>query len=454
MEIPDNVRQTLAVIAKYHFWILATLVPAIALTVLWLGNTALTARINQQRQKIQSTLGQISSVTSVTPHPNEKWKEAIEDETTTITAETLAEWQHLWESQAALRKWPDDLGADDFLPAAANLAPGGKLERKYLLRYQKLAPRFARSLPARLGVKEEMVEVATPAGQPGRQPERPDALAAPAKIETSWNPADQKELYESFVWDVPPTTTQVLVAQEELWVYGALCDVIGQFNGRKKPQGSRELPIALIDELAVGYRASKDALAAAESKRIVIPAGAPEAAAGGPVDAEGFAIAPPPGEAPPEDPSAASGTGEAVVNPRFESGAKGVSEDAYRNLIYVDFAGKPLTAAQLGSVPDARMVHLVPFVFKGVIDQRELDGLLVALASANLPIDVREVRINPGAGGGAVSGGPAAAGGDAVPTQPRRYDVRVELRGTVALATPPDQAALGPAPAAPTEEGA
>ncbi|MEY3206110.1 MAG: hypothetical protein RLZZ21_2441 [Planctomycetota bacterium] len=448
MEIPENVRQTLGVIAKYHFWILATLVPAIALTVLWIGNSALTVRIKQQRQKIQSTLGQISSVTSVSPHPNAEWAKVIDGESTKISAETLAEWQQLWESQADLRTWPDDLGVDDFLPAAATVAPGGRLERKYLLRYQKFVPRFARSLPVRLGVKDEMVEAATPAG---RQPDRPDAMAAAALIETTWNAADQKKLYDSFVWDAPPTTTQVLVAQEELWVYGALCDVIGQFNARKKAQGSRELPIAMIDELAVGYRAAKDALAAAEAKRIVIPAGAPEAAVGGPVDADGFAIAPAPGDAPPDDPMAAGGTGEAVVNPRFESGAKAASEDSYRNLIYVDFAGKPLTAAQLGTVPDARMVHLVPFVFKGVIDQRELDGLLVALASANLPIDVREVRINPGAGGaaaGSASAPPAGAGAG------RRYDVRVELRGTVALATAPDEAALGSAPAAAMEEGA
>lgn len=448
MEIPDNVRQTLAVIAKYHFWILAAIVPAVALTVLWLGNAAITARINQQRQKIQSTLGQISSVTGVAPHPNAEWAKVIDDESTKIAAETLAEWQQLWESQAALRKWPDDLGVDDFLPAAATLAPGGKLERKYLQRYQKLVPRFARSLPARLGVKDEMVEAATPANQPGRPAAQPDKLAPPPKLETIWNAADQKKLYDSFVWDVPPTTTQVLVAQEELWLYGALCDVIGQFNGQKKAQGSSDLPIAFIDELAVGYRAAQDARAAAAAKRIVIPAGAAQAVAGIPVDAEGNAIGPAPGDVPPDDLTAAGGAGEAAVNPRFETGAKATSEDDYRNLIYVDFAGKPLTAAQLGTVPDARMVHLVPFVFKGVVDQRELDGLLVALAAANLPIDVREVRINPGAGGGA--GQPGAGG----PIQPRRYDVRVEVRGTVALATPPDQAALGPAPAAPTEEGA
>lgn len=439
MELPDNVRQTLAVVAKYHFWILAAVVPAIAFTVLWLGSATLTARINQQRQKIQATLGQINSVTRVAPHPNAEWAKAIENETGAIAAETRAEWQQLWDNQAGLRKWPDDLGAEDFLPAAANLGPGGKLERKYLLRYQKIVPRFARSLPARLGVKDEMVDAAPPAGQPGKQPGRPEGFVPP-KLETTWSAADQKKLYESFVWDVPPTTTQVLVAQEELWVYGALCDVIGQFNGRKKAQGNRELPILLVDELAVGYRAAKDAQAGAEVKRIVVPAGTQQAADGGPVDADGFAIGPPPGAAPPlDDPLATGGNGQSVLNPRFEPAAKGTTEDAYRNLIYVDFAGKPLTAAQLGTVPDARMVHLVPFVFKGVIDQRELDGLLVSLAAASLPIDVREVRINPG----------ARAGG--TPAMQRRHDVRVELRGTVALATPPDTAAT-PAPAA--EEGA
>jgi hypothetical protein len=103
-------------------------------------------------------------------------------------------------------------------------------------------------------------------------------------------------------------------------------------------------------------------------------------------------------------------------------------------------------------VPDAKMLHLVPFVFKGVVDQRELDALLVALGSASLPIDVREVRINPGAGGAAA---PTGQPGSASTLQTRRYDVRVEVRGTVALATPPDKAAIGAAAApVPAEDGA
>ena len=450
MEIPENVRQTLAVVAKYHFWILAALVPAIALPVLWVGNDGLTAKIGQQRQKIQSTLSQISSVTGVSPHPNAEWAKAIDAETTKISDETFAEWQQLWDSQATLRTWPADLG-DDFLPAVASLAPNGRLERKFLLRYQKLVPRFARSLPTKMGVKEEMVEVSPPPGQPPGAPQRPGVPPAAAVFATTWNAADQKTLYDSFVWDVPPSTTQVLAAQEELWVYAALCDLLGQFNQRKQQPGGRTLPIASIDELAVGYRAAKSSMAAAESKRIFIPVGGEQVAAeGGPVEADGFAIAPAGGEPPPgEDPSAAGG--EAAVNPRFEPGTKVTDENAYRNLIYVDFNGRPLTAAQLDTVPDAKMLHLVPFVFKGVVDQRELDALLVALGSAGLPIDVREVRINPGAGG---VGQPTGQPGPGGPSQARRYDVRVEVRGTVALATRPEKAAIGAAAAPAPEEGA
>jgi hypothetical protein len=85
------------------------------------------------------------------------------------------------------------------------------------------------------------------------------------------------------------------------------------------------------------------------------------------------------------------------------------------------------------------MVHLMPFVLRLTIDERRLDALLVDLAQAPIPIDVREVRINPGS-----RPGPDAKAG-------RGHDAVVELRGTVGLATPPSAAAVGlesPPPAA------
>jgi hypothetical protein len=87
------------------------------------------------------------------------------------------------------------------------------------------------------------------------------------------------------------------------------------------------------------------------------------------------------------------------------------------------------------------MVHLMPFIMRIVIDQRRLDALLVDLATQKVPIEVREVRINPGRTAGGPRGADSKAG--------RTHDVDVEVRGTVGLATPPSPAAIGIEPQAP-----
>jgi hypothetical protein len=83
----------------------------------------------------------------------------------------------------------------------------------------------------------------------------------------------------------------------------------------------------------------------------------------------------------------------------------------------------------------------VPFVLEITIDQRKLDALLVDLAKSSIPVDVREVRIQ--------SAATAAAGNGPTANAERSHDVRVELRGTVGLATPPSEAAVGLQPVAP-----
>ena len=119
-------------------------------------------------------------------------------------------------------------------------------------------------------------------------------------------------------------------------------------------------------------------------------------------------------------------------------------DETLRNWIYVDFAGRPLTGAELAAAVDSQMVHLMPFVLRLVIDQRQIDPLLVSLSTSAIPIDVRQIRINatggPAGGDGAMGQAsfvPAAAGSG------RMYDVTLELRGTVGLATPPSEKAVG-----------
>mgnify|MGYP006275877601 FL=1 len=413
--IPENLRPALGIIAKYHFWILASLVPILLLPLLFVGAGGLRARIATQRQSIQSKIGQAQSVRNQQPHPNESWRTAIDADVAETDRETLDEWRRFWHSQSGLWSWPAMLG-DAFLADAGRLQPGGRLERNSLLRYRDLAPRLVQELPARMGVANAMVEQSNQKAA-GAAPPTGVPLAPPL----SWSQASQKKLQDSFVWEGVPNTTQVVLAQEELHVYGLFCDLIAAFV--KGATGAHDSPLTVVEELAVGFPALEEPQ---EGTRIDVPA------TPGAVPGQGDVMMPPagPDQAQPR------------WHPRFardggggpaRSGDQPRSPDNdYRSWIYVTFAGKPLSAAELDADPAMRMVHLMPFVLRVVIDQRQLDRLLVALARSPIPIDVRQVRVNSMKQSGR-----------------RPNDIVVELRGTVALAThPPTAATQPPAPEA------
>ena len=257
----------------------------------------------------------------------------------------------------------------------------------------------------------------------------------------TWNQADQRRLLSSFEWAKLPTnpqaaTTQVVLAQEELWVYGLFCDLIAAAN--KDAGGVYNAAIVAVEQLAVGYPATQEKPGGMGGGRIVLPKQAAPGEAG---------------QSPPDMPGMGGPDGQRLVkppHPRFGGGiaggesstggggVSGAAPDAsLREWIYVDFDGKGLSAAEVATSPAARMVHLMPFVLRLTIDERRLDALLVDLARAPIPIDVREVRINAGGRPGA----DAKTG--------RGHDAQVELRGTVGLATPPSAAAVGLEPAGP-----
>jgi hypothetical protein len=412
----------------------------------------------------------VRSVTGIQPHPNDAWSSEIDKATRRVKGETLAEWQRFWDSQQPLRVWPASLGRD-FVQKVTTLKAGAKLPRPMLERYQNSVRAIVRTLPARMGADELMVDAA--AGGPGQSKGPPPGMIEPGMIRrrpdvpekvaalVQWNPADQQRLYASFNWDRPPSTLQVVLAQEELWVYGVLADAIARVN--KSAAGAYNAPVPIVEQLAVGYPAAEDKPGGAGGGRIIVPVAAGQANPMGeftlPPDQsmmEGGAVGRP------AHPRFVGGAGPSFGPPGAPTPAEATAspDDLLRSWIYVDFAGKPLMAAELATSPDAQLVHLVPFVMRAVVDERKLDALLVDLATAPVPIDVRQVRINVGAsgpgggmpamggfgpGGGESGGQPAAAPGS------RPHDVTLELRGTVALAKQPDPAAIG-LEAAPQED--
>ncbi len=464
VQIPDNIRPYVDFVVKQHFWLLMPLVPLLVLPLLFMANGSLGEQIVAARGQIDSRMAALRSVEGVQPHPNEAWSAQINARTNAVRRETLAEWRRFWESQRPLRVWPASLG-DDFVQRAAALKPDGKLPRKLLERYQNSVRAIVRLLPARMGADEAMVDPVAPAGGPGGPQAQPAQPVRSNKL-VVWSAEDQQRIYSSFDWEKPPSTMQVVLAQEELWVYGLLCDSIARVN--KVAAGPYNSPIPLVQQLAIGYPAAEDDPGGSRGGRILVSS-AP-AAAGMPMGEDG---APPPMEgagpaaAVPRPPhprfggGGSPGPGAAVPPPPPPEEGGGAApaaspDDPLKNWIYVDFNGKPLSAQELAASPDATMVHLMPFAIRAVVNEQYLDAWLMDLARSPVPIDVRQVRINAAATGsqpqpGAVMPEIGPAGQNPAATTGRRHDVIVELRGTVALATPPDEKVLGIEPEAPAE---
>ena len=497
VQIPDSLRHQLAPILKHHFWILTGLVPLILIPALFMAAADRRSVIASGKSSIDGHVSALDSVRNQPDHPNAAWSEAFDKQTTAVREEMLKEWTVFWESQQPLRVWPDVLGPD-FLTAIAAVESGSRKDLQFrdLQRYQNTVAEIVRGLPARMGCEELMVaedgEVGAGPGFDGRRPRGPgrplgagrgdDGEATTSLNVLEWKPEDQKQLLASFVWEKPPSTTRVLLAQEELWVYGLLCDTIKRMNdGATALFDSR---ITTVDQLVVGYLAAEDQPGGQGSGRVIVERSPAGAGGMGGLD-DGM----PPADSGMEMPGELLGQlHPRPSNPRFSGTADGMEgpsgssrgfgpppgmdegmegdvaeaalseDDMLKQWIYVDFAGRPLTTPELATSPDAQLVHLMPFTLRVIMDQRQLDRLLAELASSPVPIDVRQVRINPsaqGAGGEAGLGGPRGGqppvrggvmdGSSGQAERQRPFDVIVELRGTVGLATPPNPAALGAA---------
>lgn len=459
--VSDAARPWLSLLAKHHFWLLAIIVPLVLLPLLFVARGHLTAQIEAVQKQIEGHISALQNVRQIPQHPNDSWANDIDTSTMRVKRETLAEWRKFWTSQQPIRVWPESLGPD-FVKAVETLKPDGKLSPRLLERYQNMVRTLVRELPARMGVEDGMGDP-TEAGQlspiarpqPPVRPEmmRPGMGPAEGGAEVSpyfatWNQANQQRISSSFNWDKKPSTAKVLLAQEELWVYETLCDVVARMN--KPATGPHNAAIASIDELSVGYPAAEDNPGGVGGGRI-IRAAAMQSADG----------MPPPDMMGPGAPETPGALGVRPPNPRFAGGQPGAAtmapaapegaapadpDEMLRNWVYVDFTGKPLDSAELAAAVDSQMVHLMPFVLRVVIDQRQIDALLVSLSTATIPIDVRQVRINaPTSGQGGMQSMPTTPdGGGGVPTGGGRlYDVVLELRGTVGLATLPNESTVG-----------
>jgi len=184
-----------------------------------------------------------------------------------------------------------------------------------------------------------------------------------------WRPENQKQLYQSFDWEKLPdgraATAQILHAQEELWVYGLLCDAIKRAN--KDAKTGFDAVIVEVLELAVGHPAVEES-PGGQGQRLGRGTGVEWS--GGVGQSQNR-----PKPAHPRFAGGGSRAGGFVPAAGPYDAAPPAADAAYREAIYVDFEGRWLSAAEL-DVGAFRMLHLMPFTLRVVMDERKIEPLL------------------------------------------------------------------------------
>lgn len=471
MQLPENVQPVVAALGKYHFWILAVLVPLLVVPMFVLASSDISQKIDDAQSNIQSKISAVQSVRSTSPHPNQEWADQIGEQTLSIRQDTWRSWDQAYQDQLQIRVWPDSLGPQ-FLRYVDRLGEGTELPLTLRELYQNSVPSIVKSLPARMGA-DDLMEAGMGMGGMSGMEGMGSGMGGMSGMSmrgrsgggrfssggeedggfmgdmgprpmVDWSAADQSRIYESFVWDTTPSTTQILLAQEELWVYGVLCDAIALANSRSTGHYNASIPT--VNELAIGYQAAEDQPGGEGSGRVMVPgAGDSPMMSGGMGSSMGSSMEMMSMGLEGGGGGAGGGAGAGLVrppHPRFgmsgggessssmdmggmssmgmmggagggaSTATTGSQDDALYNWIYVDFSGKPLTKSEIDSSSATRMMRLMPFRLQIQIGEQRLDDFLVELATqAPVPIDVRQVRINPSAGGGSSGGEGMGSGG-------------------------------------------
>jgi hypothetical protein len=419
----EKVRVILAALRKHLFWVLCGILVVVCLTTWLMATSQLSGKFAARSRQLNSRFNEVRS-TITDNHPNEDGIKKILELHGKLGDNVFEAWSYLYEEQRRQNPLPDvakqmegfEQEFEKRWGPLEKFDPNNEMELKYRAWYANQIkahfPSLARVidrryLPGEGGTGSKVSPHGTPSGKGA-------AAAAPAANAVGtvwWDDQDFQKMEERFFTrrsDVP-STLEVLLAQEDLWVYEALLRVIRNTNSTGadpatyvKPANHKMAAVKRIMAMQIG----QDAVAswqASEDSVIRLPAAA--RAGGG----SGAGMAPPSGPAalhaghPP-----AMGAG----GPRTAAGSARPGVLAGR---YVDDQGKPLTDPAQQPYAEFRMM---PINLRVVIEQSQIPKLLAECANSNMPIEVRKFRLlttefpafEP-EGGGAAAAGPAAAGG-------------------------------------------
>jgi len=434
----DKLRVVLDFVRKHHFWLLCGVAVIGSLAGWWLARSSLSDEFDKGKANINSKFSSLEQIQQNPFPPNNDWKAGIGKLTDLEREKVSTAWKAVYAEQQKVLEWPAVLGdrfkqdIQRWIAANNPTDPTKEIIEALRLSYRNLVrdKEFERLLAivdakAQLEDDSKRTGVTTPA--PATTARAPGAGAATAaaddkperKYKVIWAGESQDAVNNSLKMSevAVPSTYEVSLKQEDLWVYGALLNIIRATN-KDTTYTSR---VKHIESLAIGVEAAKLFQDGMKPGKIEIARVSNE---------DG------------------STTSSSQSNPA--DGATKAIDDGR----YVGRDGNPISGTEAKSQQFKRMpVHMTL-----KMDQREINRLLTECANSPLPVEVRQLRINANAEAPGGSRPPASAArgnqaDDASPTAPDIFDVTLDINGIIYIYNPPDPAKLGTQPAAAAAAG-
>ena len=450
----DKLKTALDAAKKYNFWVL-TVVLLLAALGSWFGATAdIFKQVDAREGKINSHISALEVILIKPDLPNEHRIESIDLKHEQLTEKVYEAWKWLKQEQANRNTLSKKLSEDFRRAFAESVELGTEIGYEYREHYYFFIRDHFPELFKVIGIRqpvegESEAGSAVGAGGSGDRGVAAEGVRMTGIVD--WDDSDRQRVVNRFSWETVPRTAEVLLAQEDLWVYEALLRTIKKTNGNITEQYNA--PIQRINALEIGREASRSCL---ESGQIImaIETGAPQATSGADRGdyGEGF-----------DDSSAEGG---------FRDHFEGLSDPTLLEQRYVGLKGRPLGAKEPHPYAEFKMMPIRMSLF---MDQMAIPKLLVACANSNMPIEILKVRLRPGeahdlgltprvetegeldramhGGGrgeyigtahrGGFDGGGFDGGGRALETSKQPLYMPVELQGIIYIFNPPDKKKQG-----------
>ena len=532
----DQVKVVLAVLKKHHFWVLCGVSVILAMGVWWSATSGLADKIDGRKKELEGVHSSVQGISSGGTHPNENCIAAVGTLHTELTGNVFQTWEDQYLAQKERNRWPIELG-DEVRRHIEFLDPDAEIPDYYRDTYMY----FIKNHLPELG---KIVDVRLPAKRDENGEILRDAEGKPVKIDpfegavgasrmprggsmmgdyggseegsggmpgmggyatttraggddlvgkVIWSKGDQSRIRDGLFWATRPTTLDVRLAQEDLWIYKAILRIIAKTN--ESATSYYNAPVKRIDALEIG-RLAGAAFAKSRGRATGGGGGYPGASMGGEPGMMGSGMG---GSMDPmggmggmgsadgsmggeEEYAGAMGGSGGMGMPAGRGAASGSREDMLNDRLlgyrYVDQNGTPLGATDPEPFAEFKMM---PIRMLLLVDQRRVSRLLVNCANSPMPVEVRQVTLNAGSdgalnlrqtGGGSGPGGPmmgamgglgsqygggagseeegafgGSGSGPGQMTQGRgkqhSYDVPVEVLGIIYIFKRPDKAKLG-----------